>query len=81
MAHSKAEEVNIQMKYPLLLLFTVVALTAGCSKGEDTATPDQSGKEHLLKSQAAALERAKEIEQVLQRGAENRQQAIEDQSK
>jgi hypothetical protein len=56
-------------------------LIGGCSSGEDNSTPEQSSKEGILKDQIRALEKAKEVEQMLQSGADNRRQAMEEQSK
>jgi len=53
----------------------------GCSNEEDKATLEQSSKETILEGHARALEKAKEVEQVLQREADKRRQAIEEQSK
>jgi len=60
------------------ILFIPFLLIGGCSSGEDTATPEQSSKEHVFSDQARALE--KEVEQVIQSGADRQRQAIEEQS-
>jgi uncharacterized lipoprotein len=62
------------------ILFIPVILIAGCSSGEDETTQEQSGKEHVFSEQTRALEKAKEVERVLQSGADKRRQAIEEQS-
>ncbi|MEN8132686.1 MAG: hypothetical protein ABFS45_21395 [Pseudomonadota bacterium] len=62
------------------ILFVPILLIGGCSSGEDKTTPDQSSKEQNLKDQTRALEKAKEVERVLQRGVDKRRQAIEEQS-
>ena len=66
-------------KYQLILLLPFL-LTGGCSSREDTATPEQSSKEHVFSDQARALEKAKGVEQVIQSGADRQRQAIEEQS-
>jgi hypothetical protein len=63
------------------ILFIPFLLIGGCSSGEDNTFPAQSSKEGILKDQIRALEKAKEVEQVLQNGADNRRQAMEEQSK
>jgi len=62
------------------ILFIPFLLIGGCSGGEDTATPEQSSKEHVFSDQARALEKAKGVEQVIQSGADRQRQAIEEQS-
>lgn len=69
------------MKKYLFILFTPFILISGCSNGEDKTTPEQSSKEHIFKSQERALNKAKEVEKMLQKEAEKRRQAIEEQSK
>ncbi len=56
-------------------------LIGGCSSEEDKTTIEQTNKEHFLKDQARALEKAKGVEQMLQSGADKRQQQIEEQSR
>ena len=55
-------------------------MIGGCSSGEDTASPEQSSKEHVFSDQARALEKAKGVEKVIQSGADRQRQAIEEQS-
>ncbi len=64
-----------------LILFIPLFLIAACSGEEDKATPAQSGKEHFLTDQTRALEKAKEVEQMLQVEAAKNRQAIEKQIK
>ena len=63
------------------ILFLPFLLIGACSSGEDTTTPDQSGNENILKKQMQALEKAKEVEQILQSGADSRRQSIDEQTK
>jgi hypothetical protein len=66
-------------KYQLILLLPFL-LIGGCSSGEDTASPEQSSKEHVFSDQTRALEKAKGVEQIIQSGADKQRQAIEEQS-
>ena len=61
----------------LYILFISFFIMGGCSSEEDKTTSEQSNKEHFLKDQARALEKAKGVEQMLQSGADKRQQQIE----
>ena len=70
----------MMMKKYRFVLFMPFLLIFGCSSGEDT-TQDQSSKKQISKDQTRALEKAKEVERVLQSGADKRRKAIEEQSK
>jgi PBP1b-binding outer membrane lipoprotein LpoB len=69
------------MKNYRFILLMPFFLIGGCSSGEDQAAPDKSSKENFLKDQTRALEKAKQVESVIQSGADKRRQAIEEQSK
>ena len=62
------------------ILFIPFILIGGCSSGEDETAGTQSSKEHVFSDQTRVLEKAKEVEQVLQSGADKQRQAIEEQS-
>ena len=62
------------------ILFIPFILIGGCSSGEDETDQTQSSKEHVFSDQTRVLEKAKEVEQVLQSGADKQRQAIEEQS-
>jgi len=62
----------------LSLLFFMVG---ACSNEEDKTSLKQPTKEHFLKDQVRALEKAKGVEQMLQSGADKRQQQIEEQTR
>ncbi len=55
-------------------LFLIVGLIVGCS-GNDEPEVKQPAKDHILKEQADALEKARGVEQVLQQSAEQRKSA------
>ncbi len=62
------------------LVFILLVFSAACSKQEDKSATDGSKKENFLKNQTRALEKAKEVEQMLQIEADKKRRAIEDQS-
>ena len=74
-------EVSMMMQKYRFIFFMPFLLIGGCSSGEDNTTPEQSSKGHILKDQIQTLEKAKEIERVIQSGVDKRRQAIEKQSK
>lgn len=65
-------------KYRFLLLLPSLLIGA-CSSGDDHPPPKQSSDDHIFKEQMRALEKAKEVEQMLQSGADQRRQAMEEQ--
>jgi len=62
------------------ILFLPLFLLVGCSNGKDNKAPEPSSKEHVFSDQSRALEKAKEVEQVIQIGVDKQRQAIEEQS-
>lgn len=64
----------------LCILFVSFFMVGGCSSEEDKITSEQTNKEHFLKDQVRALEKAEGVEQMLQSGADKRQQQIEEQT-
>ena len=69
------------VKKYLSILSILFFMISACSNEEDKTTAEQSNKEHVLKDQVRALEKAKGVEQMLQSGADKRQQQIEEQSR
>jgi hypothetical protein len=57
--------------------FTIIA----CSNEEAGNTATESNKEHFASDQKRALDKAKGVEQMLQDGADKREQQINDQTK
>ena len=66
-------------KYRFVLLIPFL-LIGGCSSGEDVTAPATSGKELMFEEQIQSLEKAEEVEQLLQDSADVRRQAIEQQA-
>lgn len=58
---------------------SVICLTA-CSKDESNITPEQQDNNHVFKDQVQAVEKAKEVEDLLQNSANKKRRAIEEQS-
>ncbi|MGB5156957.1 hypothetical protein [Desulfobacterium sp. N47] len=69
------------MKKYLFILFISFLLIGGCSGKEDQTGKERSDKEHILSDQVRALEKAKGVEQVLQKSTDKRITDIEEQNK
>lgn len=68
------------MKKFLIILFMPIMLLGGCSREEDKTTPDQSGNGQLFKDQTGAVEKAKQVDLLIQSGVDKRRLAIEEQA-
>lgn len=68
------------MKYYMIALIT--SLMMGCSSDEQTVTPVQEKlpEDHILKDQVQQLDKAKEVDQLLQDAAAKQRETIEEQS-
>ena len=66
------------MKKYFPLIVVLILTVTGCSSEE--APSSQSNKDHLFKDQQQALEKAKDVEQALQKAANERLKAIEEQT-
>ena len=62
--------------YRILLLIPFLLL-GGCPGGEDKSTQERSNEAQVLTGQIRAIEKAKEVEQVLQRTAEQHNRVID----
>jgi|GEM_PF-4404711 len=65
------------------LLLTPLLLIAACSDKQDdskTSPAQQSGNEHFLKDKTQALDKARQVEKLLQVETEKQRKAIEKQS-
>ena len=62
------------------LALAAMTMFVGCADNEDSAATKPVENDHILQDQVKALEKAKSVEQMLQSGAEQRQQAIEQQT-
>lgn len=68
--------------YPYLVFAPLILLSA-CSGKEDQSTPEtanQPGDEHFLKDKTQAIDKARQVEQLLNSEAGKQRQAIEKQS-
>ena len=50
----------------------------GCSKEEEETVSEQTKQDHVWKSQVQALEKAKDVEQVLINAEKNRRQTVDE---
>jgi len=74
-------EEKAEMKKNQFLIFISMILIISCSNEEGEKSQVQNSQSHVLETQIQALEKAKTVEQMLQKGANNRLQIIEEQSK
>ncbi|MEE9339150.1 MAG: hypothetical protein V3U87_13810 [Methylococcaceae bacterium] len=68
------------MKKYYLLLLVPLLLIVGCSSEQDKTTEEQPKKVQIFKEQTEALKKAKNVENILQMGADRNQKIIEEQS-
>ncbi|MFH2045504.1 MAG: hypothetical protein ABIK92_10205 [Pseudomonadota bacterium] len=66
----------MKIKKYLFILFISFLLIGGCSNGEDKNT----AKEHILSDQVRALEKAKNVEQVLKKRSDKQLHDMDEQS-
>ena len=66
-------------KYQYIPLMALL-LVGGCSSEPDETTADKPDNKQIYEQQMRALEKAQEVEQVLQSGADKTRQAIEENS-
>ena len=62
----------------ILLASLLLTLISSCSNDEDKST--QADKSHILSDQIQALDKAKQVEHILQDGQENLDKSIEEQT-
>ncbi|MES9857658.1 MAG: hypothetical protein ABW166_13800 [Sedimenticola sp.] len=67
-------------KYQIIILVSLLAVI-GCSSEEGSATKSKSTNEHIFKDQVQAIEKAKEVELLLQNAANKQRKDIEEQTK
>ncbi|MCK4843122.1 MAG: hypothetical protein KAT04_14770 [Methylococcales bacterium] len=60
------------------ILFIPFILIGGCSSEDDKTTPEQSNTERLFDDQRKVLEKAKEVEQMLQINMNNRMESVDE---
>ena len=66
------------LKSSLFLLLLTFLLINGCSKEEKEKVSEQTKQDHVWKSQVQALEKAKDVEQVLINAEKNQRQIIDE---
>ena len=71
------------MKKSRFIMLALFILIGGCSNGDDKTTIEQSSKEQsskepIFNDQLKALEKAKDVEQVIQMGMDKRIEALDE---
>lgn len=69
------------MKKYLVLLYLPLLSISACSNELDEKTAEKSSKEQIFNAQTEALEKAKQVEQMIQSGVDNNQKLIEQQTR
>jgi hypothetical protein len=69
------------MKKSFLLFLLPLFWISGCSNEQETVDSELSNKGLIFEKQTEALEKAKQVEKILQQGADRNRQIIEEQSK
>ncbi len=68
------------MKICQLIIITFFILTSACSSEDNSSSDEQSSDNFILKDQKLAMEKARQVEQLLQSNAENKSKLIDEQS-
>ena len=68
------------MKTYQLLILTIFTLTSACSSEEPPGSDKQSSDNFILKDQKLAMEKARQVELLLQNSADNKLKLIDKQS-
>jgi len=69
------------MKKQQILIFMSLFIVIGCSSEDSSPTKSKPSNEHIFKNQVQAIEKAKEVEVLLQNAADQQRKAIEEQTK
>jgi len=69
------------MKKLQILIFVSLFVVIGCSSEDESATKNKSSNKHIFKDHVQAIEKAKEVEILLQNAADKQRQTIEEQTK
>ncbi|MCU7833677.1 MAG: hypothetical protein KZQ83_00375 [gamma proteobacterium symbiont of Taylorina sp.] len=68
------------MKIYQLIILTLFMLTSACSNEDNSSSDEQSSDNFILKDQKLAMEKARQVEQLLQSSIENKSKLIDEQS-
>ena len=68
------------MKICQLIIITFFILTSACSREDNSSSDKQSSDNLILKDQKLAMEKARQVEQLLQSSAKNKSKLIDEQS-
>ena len=68
------------MKIYQLIILPLFILASACSSEDNSSLHEQSSENFILKDQKLAMEKARQVEQLLQSSAENKIKLIDEQS-
>ena len=68
------------MKIYQLIILPLFILASACSSEDNSSLDEQSSENFILKDQKLAMEKARQVEQLLQSSAENKIKLIDEQS-
>jgi len=69
------------MKKHQIVIFMSLLIVTGCSSEDSSSTKSNPGDESILKKQMQAIEKANEVESLLQNSADQQRKEIEEQTK
>ena len=68
------------MKLYQIIILTLFILTSACSNDNNSASDEQSSDSFILKDQKLAMEKARQLDQLLQNNVDNKRKLIDEQS-
>ena len=68
------------MKLYQIIILTFFILTSACSNDNNSASDEQSSDSFILKDQKLAMEKARQLDQLLQNNVDNKRKLIDEQS-
>ncbi|MEJ1297985.1 MAG: hypothetical protein RPU64_07455 [Candidatus Sedimenticola sp. (ex Thyasira tokunagai)] len=71
----------MMMKKYQVLVFVPFFMILGCSSEDGNTTSEQSNEEHVFKDQIQALNKAKDVEQIIESATEKKRLVIDENSK
>ncbi|MES9900188.1 MAG: hypothetical protein ABW148_14370 [Sedimenticola sp.] len=71
----------MMMKKHQVLLFVPFFIIFGCSSEDGNTTSEQSSEEHVFKDQVQALNKAKDVEKIIQSATEKKRLVTDENSK
>ena len=68
------------MKFYQLIILTLFIMISACSNEGSSRSDKQSSDDFILKDQKRAMEKAGQVEQMLQKSVDNKRELIDEQS-